>query len=199
MRYPASYPSPPPEGERHYGARSSCCLSATGIGFLGHPVPAMEFGLPHGRPTGRVRTRAGFPRSTCARPGRGGCRHISRGGGVHAAGQVLPAAACRFPAASPAPRSRFHLPEAHLDETYRRFTHVHPSGLSLTYAPGWIEGRFGFYPEASHPAVTSDARPSGNGPSDTDPGYVIDDTADLLLNAPLTHATSYRTILKMPS
>jgi len=61
----------------------------------------------------------------------------------------------------------------------RRFTHVHPSGLPLTYAPGWIGGRFGFYPGASHPAVTSDARPGGDGPSNTCPGYVIDDTADL--------------------
>lgn len=52
----------------------SCCLSATGIGFLGHPVPAQEFSLPHGRPTGQIRTGAGFPRSTCTRPGRGGCR-----------------------------------------------------------------------------------------------------------------------------
>jgi hypothetical protein len=112
---------------------------------------------------------------------------------------MLPVAACRFSTASPAPRSRFHPPGAHLDETYRRFTHVHPSGLPLTYAPGWIEGRFGFCPEASHPAVTSDARPGGDGPSNTYPSYVIDDTADLHFNAPLTHATSCRTILKMPS
>lgn len=30
----------------------SCCLSAIGIGFLGHPAPAGELNLPHGRPTG---------------------------------------------------------------------------------------------------------------------------------------------------
>jgi hypothetical protein len=106
-------------------------------------------------------------------------RHISRGGGVPATGQMLPVAACRFSTASPAPRSSIHPPEAHLDETYRRFTHVHPSGLPLTYAPGWIKGRFGFCPEASHPAVTSDARPGGDGPSNTYPSYVIDATADL--------------------
>ena len=29
----------------------SCCLSAIGIRFLGHPAPAAEFSLPHGRPT----------------------------------------------------------------------------------------------------------------------------------------------------
>ena len=30
----------------------SCCLSAIGIGFLGHPAPAGDLNLPHGRPTG---------------------------------------------------------------------------------------------------------------------------------------------------
>jgi len=39
-----------------------------------------------------------------------------RGGGAHAAGQMLPAAACRFSTASPAPRSNIHPPGAHLDE-----------------------------------------------------------------------------------
>jgi hypothetical protein len=53
----------------------SRCLSATGVGFLGHPVPAGELGLPYGRLTGRlrVRTPAGFPRSTRVRYDRGGC------------------------------------------------------------------------------------------------------------------------------
>lgn len=81
---------------------------------------------------------------------------------------------------------------------YRRFTHVHPSGLPLAYVPGWIGNRFDFCPEASHPAVTGDARPGGDGPSNTCPSYVIDVTADLQLNAPLTHATSCRTIYEMP-
>ena len=49
------------------------------------------------------------------RPGRVPPR--SRGGGVHATGQMPPVAACRFAAASPAPRSSIHPPEAHLDET----------------------------------------------------------------------------------
>ena len=111
---------------------------------------------------------------------------------------MLPAAACRFPTANPAPRSSIHPPEAHLDETIRRFTRVHPSGLPLAYAPGWIEGRFGFYPGASHPAVASDARPGGDGPSNTYPGYVIDVTADLQFNAPLAHATSCRTTYGVP-
>jgi hypothetical protein len=38
----------------------SCCLSAVGIRFLGHPAPAAELSVPHGRPTsGRPPDRNG--------------------------------------------------------------------------------------------------------------------------------------------
>lgn len=42
----------PPGGGAGPTAPVSCCLSAVGIGFLGHPAPAGELNLPHGRPTG---------------------------------------------------------------------------------------------------------------------------------------------------
>jgi hypothetical protein len=60
---------------RWSSAPVSRCLSATGVGFLGHPVPAGELGLPHGRLTGvfRRRTPTGFPRSTRVRYDRGRC------------------------------------------------------------------------------------------------------------------------------
>ena len=45
--------SPPSEPAAPRGA--TCCLSATGIRFLGHPAPAGELSLPHGRPTGHHR------------------------------------------------------------------------------------------------------------------------------------------------
>ncbi len=64
----------------------SCCLSATGIGFLGHPVPAEQFSLPHGRPTRNILDLGGVStfhmRKT--RPGR--VPPQSRGGGVLATG-----------------------------------------------------------------------------------------------------------------
>jgi len=50
-RYPASYPQPTAEGATSQ-TTVSCCLSAAGISFLDHPVPAQEIGLPHGQPTG---------------------------------------------------------------------------------------------------------------------------------------------------
>src|SRR5664279_4487471 len=49
--YPASYPGLSTEGPT--GVPVSCCLSATGVRFSGHPYPAGELGLPHGRLTGR--------------------------------------------------------------------------------------------------------------------------------------------------
>lgn len=62
---------------------------------------------------------------------------MPRGGGVPAAGQVPPAAACRFPAASPTPRYCHHHPGLTLTRRHRRFTLVHPSGLPLACDPGW--------------------------------------------------------------
>src|SRR3954453_4561261 len=74
-----------------------------------------------------------------------------------------PAAACRFTTANPAPRSSVHPPGAHLDETIRRFTRVHPSGLPLAYAPGRIEGRFGFFPELRTPPLPATHVRAGTG------------------------------------
>jgi hypothetical protein len=55
----------------------SCCLSATGVRFLGVLFP-LGISLPHGRPTGLSlrgddRTISGFPRSTRMRDDRVGC------------------------------------------------------------------------------------------------------------------------------
>ena len=49
--YPASYPARSAEGPTTY-VPVSCCLSAAGIRFSGHPSPGRELGLPHGRLTG---------------------------------------------------------------------------------------------------------------------------------------------------
>src|SRR5215217_9041792 len=49
--YPASYAGRPAE-EPTMRSRFHAALSAAGVRFLGHPAPAGEFGLPHGRLTG---------------------------------------------------------------------------------------------------------------------------------------------------
>lgn len=90
----------------------------TGIGFLGHPVPAGELGLPHGRLTEPINGSDSDGVSTFrmreTRPGR--VPSMPQSGGVHATGQVPPAAACRFSTASSTPRSDIPPPEAHFDE-----------------------------------------------------------------------------------
>jgi hypothetical protein len=70
--------------------------------LLGHPVPAQELGLPHGRLTTTRRwwTRTGFPRSTRVSCGRVGCPLDPGGDGVHTAIDESAAAVCRLSAAS---------------------------------------------------------------------------------------------------
>jgi len=52
-----------------------CCLSAAGLGLSGHPVPARELDLPHGRLTGRDQRPDpdGVPTFRTTRYDRGGC------------------------------------------------------------------------------------------------------------------------------
>src|SRR3954447_13202083 len=55
----------------------------------------------------------------------------------------------------------------------RRFTHVHPSGLPLARHPRMERERLRLPPQASHSAVTHDARQGGDGPTDTGPDHVL--------------------------
>jgi len=84
----------------------SSFLSASGIGFLDHPVPAGELGLPHGRLTRRYKhlDPNGVSTFRTCEIRLGWAPPRPRGGGVHPAGRVSPAGACRFSATSPAPR-----------------------------------------------------------------------------------------------
>jgi len=124
--YPASYP----QGRRRRGRPTrpevSCCLSATGIGFSGHPLPARGLGLPHGRLTGhrpRTRTLTGLPRSTHARCGRGGCLLYPEGDGTHPADKKSSTGACRSSAAQPLhPAQTTHQRGSHITKHQRRFT-----------------------------------------------------------------------------
>jgi hypothetical protein len=102
--YPSSYPGRPAEGRP--SAAVSCCLSANGVRFSGHPIPAkawafLTVGLPDTSPR---RTRSGLPRSAPSSCDRGGCPLDPGDGGALPAGcRARPA-----PAASqrpvPAPR-----------------------------------------------------------------------------------------------
>ena len=169
----------------------SCCLSAIGIGFLGHPAPAGELSLPHGRPTG--------PRNwpdpngvvvlhmSKLRPGR--APPLSRGrwcapGRRLSSGRHLPLSCGQ------SLRPRWNNPSAGgtFTRRHRRFTaFTHhpgatgsrprsrkaiqpPAGLLLARGPRMEQRPLRLLPRASHPAVTRDARQGGDRPSRTGPG-----------------------------
>ena len=134
-------------------------LSATGIRFSGHPVPAREFRLPHGRPT----------RTRMPGPGRGfhvpHQRDTTGLGALSTPGTaVLTPAGCRArptPAASqrPVPTPRCNNPpaEPRITRHQRRFTRFTRPACPLPVIPGWNEDPRASL-QAPHPAVTSDAR-----------------------------------------
>src|ERR1019366_10641344 len=82
----------------------SCCLSATGVRFLGHPFPAGGLGLPCGRLTDpRGPDPIGIPRSTRMSCDRGGCPLDPGDGGALPADCSSPTATRRLPPPSPYP------------------------------------------------------------------------------------------------
>jgi hypothetical protein len=137
--------------------------------LLGHPVPAQEFRLPHGRPT-----------SLNAGPRRG--FHVSHAqdatgvGALYSPGTVVVVQTDHdhrpAPGASqrrvPAPRHNLHHCAAPLDEPSTRVQAIRPSGLPSPVASGWIAGPSAFL-RSSHPAITRSARRGGDGSSSTDP------------------------------
>ena len=172
----------------------SCCLSATGIGFLGHPVPARELGLPHGRPTeptGPDQSGVSTFRMRKTRPVR--VPPISRGrrcshDRVGASGRRLPHPSGQ--PCTPAPQPIY--PGLTLTRCHQRFTHVHPSGLPLACRPRMDQGPLGLSPELRTPPLPATHVRAGTGHEHC-PGYVIDNTADLQSTRHLPHATSCRT------
>jgi hypothetical protein len=70
--------------------------------LLGHPIPARELGLPHGRLTGpQTRTPTGLPRSTRTSCDRAGSPLHPEHGGAHPGWDSPSPGTCRFPATSP--------------------------------------------------------------------------------------------------
>lgn len=78
-----------------------------------------------------------------------------------------PLGACRVSAAHPAVASHR---QGFFHETSSRLHGCSPARSFPCLLPPGGTAALGLLPGASHPAVTSDARPGGNGSSDTDPG-----------------------------
>jgi hypothetical protein len=164
----------PPGGGAGPAVPVSCCLSAAGLGFLGHPAPAGELSLPHGRPTGHQ----------VIGPQRG-CRvaheqDATGQGALFTPGTVVrsrPATTFRpAPAAllRPVPTAPLEHPigGGHFHEASTRVHAIHPSPrarlatgpragnpygfppvFSSPAAPGWNKGGFGFYPGLRTPQL----------------------------------------------
>ena len=144
----------------------SCRLSAIGLRFLGHPAPAGELSLPHGRPTGGQPTG---PQRGCrvaheqdptgqGAPFTPGTAVRSRPATIlrpapAAFQRPVPTAPLEHPIggghlheASSGVHSRSPITPTRLAAAPGREAHRFPPVFSSPAAPGWNESRFGFYP-----------------------------------------------------
>jgi hypothetical protein len=143
----------------------SCCLSAAGIRFSGHPVPAGELGLPHSRLTGHagVRTLTGLPRFARTSCGRGGCLLYPEGGGAHSADKKSPTDACRSSTASPStPLRTTHQQGSRITRHQRRFTRFTRPALPSP-CPRMERGPSGLNPELRTPPLPAAHVRAGTG------------------------------------
>ena len=156
--YPASYTRRPAEGQSL--APISCCLSATGIRFPGHPTLAGRLGLPYGWLTGHVTVNGSHRGSHVAH-----ARDATGVGASCISGAAVLVWPTRNPRPAPAASQRQPLYPAYNPSA--RLTHnatstevhaIHPSGLPLARDP--LDGTevLRLSLRASHPAVASDAR-----------------------------------------
>lgn len=143
-----------------------------GLRFLSRPVPPETSAfLTVGPPpalSGR-RPPSGFPRSARARCDRSG-RPLYPGAAVSSRTACI--SARRLPRLSGPPCTLLLHPtsRAFLHETSSKVHGCSPARSSPCLLPPGGTAALGLLPGAPHPAVTSDARPGGDGPSDTDPG-----------------------------
>lgn len=130
----------------------SCCLSATGVRFLGilsRPGNSalLTVGLPPARDFAERRTRARFPCSARLRPGWGGCPLYSGDDGVHATVAWSSVAACRLSTArSLQPRWSYPSQGLTMTKHQRGFTVIHPASLPLACSPRTEREPLGFPP-----------------------------------------------------
>jgi hypothetical protein len=106
----------------------------SGLGFLGHPVPAEEFRLPHGRPTEHsceFGPRRGF-HVPLARDASGLGAPFAPGRWCSPGRSLLSGRHLPILTASPAPQRILPSPGFDITRHHRGFTHVRPSGLPLT-------------------------------------------------------------------
>ena len=190
-RWPGTRPGGVAQSSRFPGA-----FRRSGVGFLGHPVPAEEFRLPHGRPTEIPHRTSDLDGVSTfhlreMRPGR--APPLPRGGGAHSAGPYSPAVTCRFSAASPAPQRNFPSPGFDITRHHRGFTHVRPSGLPLTCNLRMERRSLDLNPELRTPPLPATHVKAGTGHRALAQDYTTDMTSASNLRVHSLQATSCRT------
>jgi hypothetical protein len=133
----------------------SRCLSATGVGFSGHPVPAGGVGpslrSAYRRPSEPDPNGVSTFHTNEIRPG--WVPPKLRDGDALPADDGASAGACRFSTASPAPRWINPSAGPTITKHHQGFTHVHPSGLPLACGPRMEQGPLGFSFELHTPPL----------------------------------------------
>jgi hypothetical protein len=160
-RYPASYPATAAWRSRH-GVLVSCRLSSTGIGLLSILFPPessalLTVGYQTTTKVGPDSVGVSVFHTRETRPG--WVPSLLRGGGVLPTSAASLVGACRFSAASPAPR--WNLPSAELLITKHAKIHSRSPvrHFPSPATPGWNESGFGFYPGLRTPRLpTTHAR-----------------------------------------
>ena len=156
------------------GPRFPAAISATGIRFLGHPAPAGEFSVPHGRPPGG---RAAGPQRGCRvaheQDATGQGAPFTPGTVVRSRPAIIlrpaPAAFQRLVPTAPLehPTCGGHLHETssgvHSRSPITPGSWTLPEGQEARYrfppvfsspaAPGWNGSRFGFFPRLRTPQL----------------------------------------------
>jgi hypothetical protein len=127
----------------------SCRLSAAGLRFLDHPVPAGELSLPHGRPTegDAPLDPVGVTTFHASEIRPGWVPPLLRDGDALPADTESPAGACRFTTTSPMLRWNIPPAEPTVTKHHQGFSRLHPSGLPLACGPRMERGPLGFSPE----------------------------------------------------
>ena len=142
-------------------------LTAHQHSLPGHPVPARDLGLCCLRLTGsawrRPRTLTGFSRSACASCDRDGRPLDPEASGVHTAGEICPAAACRSSTARPCTPVFIPSPRALGNEASAGVHSRSPVRSSPRLHSRMRRVRFGFFPELRTPQLPAAHVRAGTG------------------------------------